>query len=167
MSLLQIAKLENVPNLKIVNIEPSGNPISSCTFLKEFIIYRFPAVIQINREDVKESDRAKAKALFQNFDKVLQIPEKVYGIEMMRIYPSEDVNSKKDKNYVKMFNKTINEAADGILAKVTEKTESTLLIKQSLEKLFDLAMLQLVKKTKLKTTLGSGNIWYGIEDWKL
>lgn len=158
MSLLQIAKLENVPNLKIVNIEPSGNPISSCTFLKEFIIYRFPAVIQINREDVKESDRAKAKALFQNFDKVLQIPEKVYGIEMMRIYPSEDVNSKKDKNYVKMFNKTINEAADGILAKVTEKTESTLLIKQSLEKLFDLAMLQLVKKTKLKTTLGSGNI---------
>lgn len=158
MSLLQIAKLENVPNLKIVNIEPSGNPISSCTFLKEFIIYRFPAVIQINKEDVKESDRAKAKALFQNFDKVLQIPEKVYGIEMMRIYPSEDVNSKKDKNYVKMFNKTINEAADGILAKVTEKTESTLLIKQSLEKLFDLAMLQLVKKTKLKTTLGSGNI---------
>ncbi len=74
MSLLQIAKLENVPNLKIINIEPAGNPISSCTFLKEFIIYRFPAVIQINKEDVKESDRAKAKALFQNFDKVLQIP---------------------------------------------------------------------------------------------
>lgn len=36
--------------------------------------------MQINKEDVKESDRAKAKALFQNFDKVLQIPEKVYGI---------------------------------------------------------------------------------------
>jgi leucine-rich repeat-containing protein 49 len=47
--------------------------------LKEFIIYRFPAIIQINREDVKETDRAKAKALFQNFDKVLQIPEKSFA----------------------------------------------------------------------------------------
>ena len=74
MSLLQIAKLENLQNLKIVNIEAHGNPISHCTFLKEFIIYRFPSIIQINREDVKESDRARAKTLFQNFDKVLQIP---------------------------------------------------------------------------------------------
>jgi|GEM_PF-5416952 len=49
MSLLQIAKLENIPNLKIINIEALGNPIYYCTFLKEFIIYRFPAVIQINK----------------------------------------------------------------------------------------------------------------------
>lgn len=41
---------------------------------------------------------------------------------MMRIYPSEDVNSKKDKNYIKVFNKTINEAADLIINKITEKT---------------------------------------------
>lgn len=51
---------------------------------------------------------------------------------MMRIYPSEDVNSKRDKNYIKMFNKTINEAGDQIISKVTDKTESTLLVKQSL-----------------------------------
>jgi leucine-rich repeat-containing protein 49 len=76
-------------NLKIITIEPSGNPISHCTFLKEFIIYRFPAIIQINREDVKESDRAKAKVLFQNFDKVLQIPEKSFSMETMRNFPSE------------------------------------------------------------------------------
>ena len=48
---------------------------------------------------------------------------------MMRIYPSEDMNSKRDKNYIKMFNKTINEAADQIINKVTEKTESDLLVK--------------------------------------
>ncbi len=53
MSLLQIAKLENLQNLKIINIEANGNPISHCTFLKEFVIYRFPSIIQINREDVK------------------------------------------------------------------------------------------------------------------
>lgn len=34
MSLLQIAKLENLANLKILTIEPSGNPISHCSFLK-------------------------------------------------------------------------------------------------------------------------------------
>ena len=74
MSLLQIAKLENLTNLKTLLIESKGNPISNCTFLKEFIIYRFPCIVQINREDVKEADRSKAKLLFQNFDKALQIP---------------------------------------------------------------------------------------------
>jgi hypothetical protein len=69
---------------------------------------------------------------------------------MLRIYPSEDVNSKKDKNYIKIFNKTINEAADSVVSKVTDKSESSLLIKQSLERLFDLAMLQLIKKVKLR-----------------
>lgn len=69
---------------------------------------------------------------------------------MMRIYPSEDINSKRDKNYIKMFNKTINEATDQIINKVTEKTESNLLVKQSLEKMFDMAMLQLIKKTKIR-----------------
>ncbi len=41
---------------------------------------------------------------------------------MMRVYPSEDANSKKDKNYIKVFNKTINEAADHIISKVTDKS---------------------------------------------
>lgn len=42
------------------------------------------------------------------------------------------MNSKKDKNYIKVFNKTINEAADQIISKVSDKSESTLLVKQSL-----------------------------------
>lgn len=70
----------------------------------------------------------------------------------MRIYPSEDVNSKKDKNYIKVFNKTINEAADQIVSRISERSESSMLVKQSLEKLFDLAMLQLIKKTKLRVS---------------
>jgi len=79
--------------------------------LKEFIIYRFPSIIQINKEDVKESDRAKAKVLFQNFDKVLQIPEKSFSVETMRNYPSEDISAKKDKNYLKSFQKIVNEGS--------------------------------------------------------
>ena len=115
MSLLQIAKLENLPNLRILTVEPQGNPISHCSFLKEFIIYRFPSIIQINREDIKEVDRTKAKNLFQHFDKVLQIPEKYFGPENMRNYPSEETNAKKDKNYLKSFNKIVNEGADAIV----------------------------------------------------
>lgn len=34
MSLLQIAKLENLSNLKTLCIENKGNPIAACTFLK-------------------------------------------------------------------------------------------------------------------------------------
>ena len=86
MSLLQIAKLENLSNLKTLHVENKGNPIAACTFLKEFIIYRFPSILQINKEDVKESDRNKAKNLFQNFDKALQIPEKTFGAESLKTY---------------------------------------------------------------------------------
>jgi hypothetical protein len=73
-SLLQIARLENLPNLKILSIEPQGNPISHCTFLKDFVIYRFPGIVQVNREDIKDSDRTRAKNLFQSFDRILLIP---------------------------------------------------------------------------------------------
>ena len=52
------------------------NPINECSFLKDFIIYRFPQITQWNGKDLRESDRVKAKIEFQNFDKVLQIPEK-------------------------------------------------------------------------------------------
>jgi Leucine-rich repeat (LRR) protein len=34
ISLLQIAKLENLTTLKSLTIEAKGNPIFSCTFLK-------------------------------------------------------------------------------------------------------------------------------------
>ena len=90
-------------------VENKGNPIAACTFLKEFVIYRFPSIVQINKEDVKESDRNKAKNLFQNFDKALQIPEKTFGPDSLKNYPCEEANAKKDRNYLKNFNKIINE----------------------------------------------------------
>jgi hypothetical protein len=35
----------------------------------------------------------------------------MFGPDAMRIYPSEDVNAKKDKNYMKSFNKILGEAS--------------------------------------------------------
>ena len=148
MSLLQIAKLENLSNLKILIVESHGNPISHCTFLKQFIIYRFPAIIQINREDVKESDRAKAKNLFQNFDKVLQIPEKSFGPEAMRTYPSEQPNAKKDKNYLKSFNKFVNEGAEHIVQQCSVKCEISTDMRSTCENLYDDMILELINKAR-------------------
>ena len=71
---------------------------------------------------MKEADRLKAKNLFQNFDKVLQIPEKMFSIESMKNYPSEEPTSKKDKNYLKSFNKITGEGADLIVEQSSAKT---------------------------------------------
>lgn len=89
-SLLQIAKLENLATLKAILIEPEDNPVVRCSFLKEFVVYRFPNIVQVNKEDIREADRQKAKHIFHNFDRILQIPEKFYNPEFLRVYPSED-----------------------------------------------------------------------------
>lgn len=65
----------------------------------------------MNKEDIKEADRQKAKHIFHNFDRILQIPEKFYNPEFLRVYPSEDPDTKKDRAYLKTFNKVLNEAA--------------------------------------------------------
>jgi leucine-rich repeat-containing protein 49 len=53
------------------------------------MIYRFHGLTQINKEEVREADRNKAKLLFLNFDKTLQIPDKNGEVEALRSYPSE------------------------------------------------------------------------------
>ena len=51
--------------------------------------------------------------MFQNFDRILQIPEKFYNPENLRTFEKKDAQpSKKDKVYVKGFNKAINEAVE-------------------------------------------------------
>ena len=76
---------------------------------------------------MRESDRNKvlinhfyllfqAKLMFQNFDKILQIPEKFYNPENLRNIEGNTTFSaqalKKDKNYIKTFNKAINETVE-------------------------------------------------------
>ena len=54
-SLLQLAKLEILPSLRFLTIENS--PLCKCSFLKEFIVYRFPHITKIHGKDVKEMDK--------------------------------------------------------------------------------------------------------------
>jgi leucine-rich repeat-containing protein 49 len=85
-TLLQLAKLESLPSLRNINIE--NNPINKCSFYREFIVYRFPSMLRINQREIKEQDKVKAKNVFSNFDRILQIPDKFYSFDMARSYPS-------------------------------------------------------------------------------
>jgi len=147
-SLLQIAKLENLNTLKAILIEPEDNPVVHCSFLKEFVVYRFPNIVQVNKEDIKEGDRQRAKQLFHHFDRVLQIPEKFYNPENLKVYPSEDPETKKDRTYLKTFNKVLNEAAESIIGEVAGKVTAQVTLRSDLDKVFEQAVLQLIAKVE-------------------
>ncbi len=121
-SLLQLAKLEILPKLQYITIENS--PLAKCSFLKEFIVYRFPLITKINGKDVKEQDKTKAKLLFHHFDRILQLPEKFYNVENVREYPFEktyDFEIKKDKVYMKHFTRFVNENSENFTQAIVPK----------------------------------------------
>lgn len=99
--------------LKYITIENS--PLNQCQFLKEFIVYRFPQITKINGKDVTNLDKQKARQQFQQFDKILQLPEKFYNAENTRSFNFEQMqgdNLKKDKHFMKTFQKQIVETSE-------------------------------------------------------
>jgi len=68
----------------------------------------------------------------------------------MRNYPSEDPNAKKDKNYLKSFNKIINESSDQIVSQAGAKCEAASELKNSIEGLFDNMLIDLINKARAK-----------------
>jgi len=73
---LQIAKLEALPSLQSLTIRE--NPVASCELLKEFVIYRFPDLLEFNESSVDEPQRVTAKNKFKEFDNVLIFPLEFY-----------------------------------------------------------------------------------------
>jgi len=111
-SLLQLAKFEMISSLRSVVIE--NNAICNCSFLREFIVYRFPFITSLNQKEVKEADRARAKQMFHNFDRILQIPEKHHNPDTIRSYSCESAikDIKRDKHYMKVYTKAANEVSE-------------------------------------------------------
>lgn len=147
-SLLQLAKLETIPSLRSITIENS--PLCRCSYLKEFIVYRFPHIVKINGKDVKEIDRQRAKQLFHHFDRILQLPEKFYNIDNVRVYPFEqkqEVEIKKDKHYMKVFTKTVNENADKFVQSIMPQIVDEQYQKQYLNRQIDDYLLALIAST--------------------
>ncbi|KAL4463897.1 hypothetical protein ABPG74_005834 [Tetrahymena malaccensis] len=133
VTLLQLAKLEILPSLRSIQI--INNPLQKCSFLKEFIVYRFPHIVKINGSDVKDQDKQKAKNLFSNFDRILQLPEKFYNSENIRSYPcenSEEFEVCRDKQYMKIFSKVAADTAE----QFTQNLFQDFLEEKNLEKEF-------------------------------
>ena len=52
---------------------------------------------------------------------------------------------------MKNFNKIINEESEEFVWEVAEKAESSTVVKSEAEKIFDLAILQLIKKAQIRS----------------
>jgi len=72
---LEIVKFECFAHL--VNVQITHNPINKCTYLREFIVYRFNHLRYFNKVAIDYQDLQKAKVVFNSFDKILQIPAKL------------------------------------------------------------------------------------------
>jgi hypothetical protein len=66
----------------------------------------------------------------------------------VRNYPSEEPTAKKDKNYLKAFNKIVNEGAEKIVEQTAAKCEAASDLKTSFEGLFDKLMTELIDKAR-------------------
>ena len=61
-SFIQISKLEVLTTLTSIVIE--NNEVSGTTLVRTFIVYRFPNVTEINKLQVTDADRLKARQQF-------------------------------------------------------------------------------------------------------
>ena len=68
-SFFQISKLEAIGTLRSITI--TENDVSLTSLWRWFIVYRFPAVNEINGKMVTEDEKLEARTQFQNFDKIL------------------------------------------------------------------------------------------------
>ena len=66
----------------------------------------------------------------------------------MRSYPSEEPNAKKDKNYLKSFNKYVNEGAEMVVEQCSVKCQISNDLKSTCESLYDDMILDLIKKAR-------------------
>ncbi|CAD8148990.1 unnamed protein product [Paramecium octaurelia] len=135
-SLLQLAKLEHLSEIQKLTI--LNNPINNCSFMFQFLVYRFPSMIQINGKDIRNDDRQKAKHLFSNFDKSLQIPEKLQNFENIRQLKS----FQKDRSYIKLFHKCLNDVSNE--QKIVYKYRKTF------ENIYEDYLTQLIQQCKDK-----------------
>lgn len=77
MDYLELVKFECFENL--VNLIIENNPICCCTYLRQFVVYRFNNLRYFNKCAIDYQDQQKAKQVFNNFDKILQLPSQTQG----------------------------------------------------------------------------------------
>lgn len=68
----------------------------------------------------------------------------------MRNYPSEEPAAKKDKNYLKSFNKIVNEGSEQIVEQCSVKCEVSAEFKTECSNLYDDLMFELIARARAK-----------------
>ncbi len=144
-----ISSLKALPQLKVLEI--NENPICQSTILNDFIIYRFPKIERINEIHIEtleiDENRKKARFLFENFDKILQIPEKMPNPEFF-LQKIEELMKKpqnSNKTSIKQVNRLITEGSQSFLSQVLTEIHEEITIKNQFEENWDLYVQDLIK----------------------
>ena len=137
-----------MPKLKVLEI--NENPICQSTILSDFIIYRFPKIERINEIHIEtveiDANRKKARSLFENFDKILQIPEKMPNPEFF-LQKIDEIRKKpqnSNKTSLKQINRLITEGSERFLSLVLTEIHKELSIKAEFEKNWDIYLKNLI-----------------------
>jgi len=140
-----------LPKLRILEI--SNNPICNATILKDFIIYRFPKIERINDIVIEEfefdANRKKARLLFENFDKILQLPEKTPKAEFWSkrlVETRKKPPSNNKSSSTKHVNKLINEASERFLSGVLIEVHEEKKLETEFEKCWNGYLENLIKQ---------------------
>lgn len=108
-SFLEFSKLECLPTLTSLSVE--NNDVCHTVLCRSFIVYRFPNITEINGIEVSDTDRSKARQQYQNFDKILYIPNQLVSSMQKPAIDPEDrdaqknyrISSKKHYEYAQSF----------------------------------------------------------------
>lgn len=123
------------------NLEINENPICNSTILNDFIVYRFPKIQKVNGISIEDDEnslyRKKARLLFENFDKILQLPEKIPKGEH---WQKSNINKKKPNNKqisMKQISRAINETSEKFLGQILFEVQQENIIRKNFEKQWD------------------------------
>ena len=93
-SFYQLIKLENFENLKKLTI--IDNEINHCYLLKYFIFYRLNNLTYFNNRLISDTEIETAKNIFQYFDEIISIKEKLK--DENKDLNSDNIDKEKEKN---------------------------------------------------------------------
>ena len=105
-SFYQLIKLENLENLQKLSI--SDNEVCNAYILKYFIFYRLNNLKYFNNKAINEDEVDISRAIFQYFDELISIKEKIEGQNKDENEQKDDEN-KENKNTIENKENIISE----------------------------------------------------------
>ena len=105
-SFYQLIKLETLENLQKLSI--SDNEVCNAQILKYFIFYRLNNLKYFNNKAIKENEIEMSRNIFQYFDELISIKEKIEIQKENELKGEEKGDNTTDKNEIDTNNVIIN-----------------------------------------------------------